>query len=148
MHPEEDDTSRAALRRKVRAQKVAAAIRRRQIILALQALSAGKGPQGPKYCSESQFSWTDHIRRLDEREFKLRYRLDYDAFRKLVEILRPDLTVTVEKMARRAKWGQLVQPETKVAIALRFLAGGCPLDLKLIYSMMFPYPLFMTARGW
>ena len=58
-----------------------------------------------------------------------------DSFMDLLHILRADLVVSNEKQARFAKWGQLVMPEVKLAIALRFLAGGSPLDLKLIYHV-------------
>lgn len=81
------------------------------------------------------------MRRLTESEFKLRYRLTVDGFHKLVEILRPRLAVKADNIpkAKAAKWGQLVEVETKVAIALRFMAGGCPLDLKLIYDVGLNY---------
>ena len=124
---------------RVRKLRIAAATRRRQILAALLTRSGGQGPQGAKYRTESPFSWNDHVKRLTESEFKLRYRLDFDAFQRLVEILRPDLSVQSEKLARRAKWGQLVLPETKLAIALRFLCRGQPLDLKLIYDVSVPY---------
>ena len=57
----------------------------------------------------------------------------------LVDLLRDDLQVTDEAQARLAKWGQLVLPEVKVAMALRFLAGGSALDLKLIYRVSKSY---------
>ena len=44
---------------------------------AIQLLSGGQGPQGKKRRTESLFSWKDHVSRLTEREFKLRYRLDF-----------------------------------------------------------------------
>ena len=34
-----------------------------------------------------------------------------------------------------AKCGELIRPEVKLAIALRFFAGGSPLDLKLLYHV-------------
>ena len=85
-------------------------MRRRQVAAAIQLLSGGQGPQGKKRRTESLFSWKDHVSRLTEREFKLRYRLDFDAFNKLVKIIRPHIAVTSEKQARFAKWGQLVRP--------------------------------------
>ena len=36
------------------------------------------------------FSWAEHVARLTEGEFKLRYRVTADSFYKLLEILRPD----------------------------------------------------------
>lgn len=136
---EHDDLSRTILRKRARRLAIAAAVRRRQVVAAMQFSSAGQGPQGAKRCKVSQFSWTDHVLGLTEREFKMRYRLDFDAFRELVKIIRPDLTVSSQEQARRAKWGQVVRPESKVAIALRFLAGGSPLDLKLIYDVSISY---------
>ena len=50
----------------------------------------------------------------------------------LVRKLEPHLSVKSEAQARLAKWGELIQPETKLAIALRYLAGGDPKNLKLI----------------
>ena len=81
-----------------------------------------------------------HVARLSESDFKLRYRLTADAFHyKLLPLLRSRLAATDELRARYAKHGQLVEPETKLAIGLRFLAGGDPLDLKLIYDVSKDY---------
>ena len=41
---------------------------------------------------------------------------------------------------------KLVEPETKLAIGLRFLAGGDPLDLKLIYDVSKDY-IYKTVCG-
>ena len=112
--------------------------RRRQAgaLAAAQHMQGGQGPPGPKMMPHwSGFVWADHVARLTESEFKLRYRLTADAFYDLVEILRPDLTACNERLARNAKWGHLISVETKLAIGLRFMAGGEPLDLKLIYDV-------------
>ena len=99
----------------------------------------GQGPQGKKRRPKHHFTWREHVLRLTEAEFKLRYRLDFDSFMQLVTSIRPAICVSNEKQAKYAKWGQLVAPETKVAIALRYLAGGSPLDLKLIYDVSRSY---------
>ena len=75
--PEQDDISRSSLRKRARRLAIAAAMRRRQVVAAIQLLSGGQGPQGKKRRTESRFSWKDHVSRLTEREFKLRYRLDF-----------------------------------------------------------------------
>jgi len=124
--------------RKLRRLQAAVAIRRRQIRAAL-AGEAGQGPQGSKRRETSFFSWTDHLARMTERDFKLRYRLDYNGFRELLKLIRGDLEVTNEKMARRAKWGYLVEPEVKLAMTLRYLAAASPLDLQLIYFVSKSY---------
>ena len=134
---------RAIARKKLRRLHAAAAVRRRQILATLELLDSGKGPQGRKRRELGTFSWEDHVARLTQRSFKLRYRLTHDSFMKLLDDedfgIRGDLTVTNEKMAKRAKWGQLIQPETKLAMALRYLAGASVLDLELIYFVSNSY---------
>ena len=44
-----------------------------------------------------------------------------------------------EKQARTAKWGELIRVEVKLALALRYLAGGSPLDLRLLYHVSKSY---------
>ena len=121
--------------RALRRLHAAVAVRRKLIGAALQAGEAGHGPQGSKRRETTFFSWCDHVARMSEAQFKLRYRLDYDGFMDLLDLIRADLEVTNVKMAKRAKWGHLVEPEAKLAMALRFMAGASPLDLELIYMV-------------
>jgi hypothetical protein len=127
------------MRKRVRRQILAAAHHRRCVAAIAAAMDGSQGPSGKKHRPLQQFSWEEHVLRFTEDEFKLRYRLDFDSFMELVNILRADLSVTDEKQARYAKWGQVVRPEVKLAMALRFLAGGSPLDLKLIYYVSYSY---------
>ena len=119
----------------------AALARRRRLLSAAAAAAAssmpsGQGPQGAKPKPHWQsFSWGAHVGRLTESQFKLRYRLTVDGFYRLVDMMRPDLEVKDEARARLAKWGEVVEVETKLAMALRFLAGGDVLDLQLIYDV-------------
>ena len=117
----------------------ALAHRRRAVACAavLTGLPSGQGPQGPKPVPEWQaFVWEQHVARLTESDFKLRYRLTADAFHyDLLPRVRPHLVAGDEEKVRAAKWGQVVRPETKLAVGLRFLAGGDPIDLKLIYDV-------------
>ena len=47
----------------------------------LSAMSSGQGPQGEKQRTERcQFSWENHMGRLTESEFKLRYKVTVHAF--------------------------------------------------------------------
>ena len=113
--------------RKLRRLNAAAAEKRRRIKAALLALDGGQGPQEQKRREESPFSWDDHLALLrTEQKFKLRYRLTYDGFNKLLDDdefgIRGDLEAVNKKMAKRAKWGYLVCAETKLAICLRYLA--------------------------
>ena len=99
----------------------------------------GRGPQGKKRRDKTPFIWEEHVLRLTELEFKQRYRLDYDSFRALLQILRSDLEVVDAKQAMNGNWGQIVDVRVKLAIALRFCAGGTPLDLRLIYRVSHDY---------
>ena len=48
---------------------------------------------------DTEFSWHDHVARLSDRDFKLRYRVTLSAFNELLEMLRPRLKVTDEEKA-------------------------------------------------
>ena len=81
-----------------------------------------------------EFSWGEHVQDMYEHEFKLRYRLSSDSFYKLLNILRPELEVSVEQQMR-SRSGIPIELATRLAVALRYCAGGDPHDLKLIYCM-------------
>jgi hypothetical protein len=79
------------------------------------------------------------VRRLTEGEFRKRYRLDWDSFQELLLLLRPHLefeekSASVEG-AKHAKGGVVVEPATKLAIAMRYFSGGHFSDLKMIYHV-------------
>jgi hypothetical protein len=95
----------------------------------------GQGPQGPKENLNNPFSWEAHVRRMTEKSFKLRYRVSYDAFKELLSLIGSALNVN-QTYAALNKWGEVVRPQTKLAIALRYFAGGSPLDLELIYHVV------------
>ena len=133
---ESDDEDDEFFARSQRKRKLlAAAMWRHRFVVSLQ-LMGGQGPRGKKKRPVQQtFCWRTHLMRLTATEFKARYRLDIDAFYDLLQIIKPCLEIKNEKMARLAKWGDLVLPEVELAMALRFMAGGSPLDLKLIYGI-------------
>ena len=55
---------------------LAAHARRRRMLAVATILRPGKGPQGEKTAPTwAPFSWTKHMNRLDEKDFKLRYRV-------------------------------------------------------------------------
>ena len=62
----------------------------------------GQGPQGKKRRPKHHFTWHEHVLRLTEAEFKLRYRLDFDSFMQLVTSIRPAICVSNEKQAKYA----------------------------------------------
>ena len=73
---------------------VAAAAHVRRSGAAMAAIAAAvDGKDCKKRKDPSPFSWTDHLLRMTESEFKLRYRLNFDSFMKLLGILREDLAI-------------------------------------------------------
>ena len=86
---------------------VAAAHRRRQVVAALAAVgyfNDGQGPQGTKR-KGLLFSWADHVKRLTDAEFKLRYRLTPVAFYELLNLIEDLLEIENKKQARNSKAG-------------------------------------------
>ena len=138
--------SGAAARRRRRAREfqlelvcAVAARRRRLVAAALLDLSPGQGPQGPKPAPAATFDWAAHVHRMTESMFKLRYRLTADAFYHLLDEkgLRAQIALSPKaaKKATRAKWMVEVPAEVKLAMCLRYLAGGDTQDLWLIYCV-------------
>ena len=85
------------------------------------------------------FSWADHVARLTESQFKRRYRLTWPSFNKLLGLVNSDLSITNERLARNGRNGTVVSNAVKLAIGLRYLAGGDPQDLFLIYCVHLSY---------
>ena len=122
------------------AEAAAAAGHKRRMMAAVASMNApgGQGPQGKKHKVEP-FSWEKHVRRLTVKQFKRRYRLSWGAFNRLLDKLRPDLAIINEKRAKDGHWGWVVPDAAKLAMALRYLAGGDPQDLYLIYHVSIGY---------
>ena len=94
-----------------------------------------RGPQGPNECipQSDAFVWTKHCARLTPAQFRLMYRMDARSFDALLDKIWPHL-VSDEKQSRCSRKGVgAVPPHAKLAITLRFLAGGLVHDLLLNY---------------
>ena len=138
----------ALRQRRFKLELICAVINRRARVAAAVAVAAGhaaeaaatggSGPQGPKTTPSDTFTWADHVARLTEAEFKLRYRVTPHAFHK--ELL-PKLwsRLSLDPKVRVKHERKHVEPEVKLAICLRYMAGGDPLDLKLIYKVSRSY---------
>jgi Villin headpiece domain len=70
---------------------------------------------------------------LSAEDFTSCFRMPREAFQELLTILKPSL----ERDARRAKNGSggLVQPDIRLAILLRILAGASYIDLQLVFRI-------------
>ena len=120
--------------------------RRREVAVKLDLLRRRKraraakrqasGPRGPKRTRRSLFDWEEHLDRLSPREFKLRYRVDLASFEYLHNLLHEGIATKDLKQAQRSRTAQgEVTSRTRLAVALRYMAGGVVLDLSLIYHI-------------
>ena len=80
------------------------------------------------------FDWHRHLKEITDEDFRLMYRLTWDAFKKLLALLEPMLEPLDQVRAANAKYGERVLPDTKLAITLRFLAGASIRDLKVLFK--------------
>lgn len=71
--------------------EIAAVLARRRRAAAAAAKRQKSGPHGKKRRPMSYFSWADHLNRLSERNFKLRYRVDRASFDHLHERLKSSI---------------------------------------------------------
>ena len=112
----------------------ASAAHKRRMAAAAAAIFPQEGGQGPvgKKHKVKEFSWAEHVRRLTETQFQRRYRLNWRSFYKLLKIIDGDVNVKSLKLAKNGHFGWVVPNEAKLAMALRYLAGGDPKDLFLI----------------
>lgn len=74
---------------------------------------------------------------LSSSDFKLRYRLDADAFYELLSTLGDEIDYSIDTYEHKdgLTTTHLIEPATKLAIALRFMAGGQVSDLQEIYNV-------------
>ncbi len=70
---------------------------------------------------------------LTDADFRSAFRMSRDAFQKLLERVAPYLTPN-GSMALRSSAGA-IEPDVRLAITLRMLAGGAYLDLMLVWEI-------------
>eukprot|EP00904_Undaria_pinnatifida_P012574 jgi/Undpi1/8447/HiC_scaffold_25.g10914.m1 len=101
-------------------------------ILVCQEATAERRARATK---RKRLNWKRHASAsVREKSFRRKYRMDEPAFNKLVEILRPVIEAD-EKYARLRTKSGVISVETRVAIALRFCAGGSYLDLQDVHGV-------------
>ena len=109
-------------------------VQQQRLVLAAALLLGQSEKTGPNR-EVRDFSWDEHVRYFTDAEFKLRYRVSWDSFNTLLRILEPGLRVANEAQAIKSRSGKPIELSTRLAVALRYFAGGCPLDLICIYKM-------------
>lgn len=119
---------------------IAATIAKRRRILIVCALLAADvaqiGPTGPnRLLPPAPFHWMRHLGLLTEKQFKLRYRIDIASFNNLLSMILPSIQIVNKQQAQNSRHGVgEVVPEVRLALCLRYLAGGQVLDLILVYT--------------
>ena len=78
-------------------------------------------------------TFTEVTRNLTDRKFLRYFRTSRSGFRKLLDLISSDLTRS-EAMGRRSSGG-IVDPDVRLAIPLRILAGASYLDCSLAFSV-------------
>ena len=88
-----------------------------------------------------RISWADHVAQLRKGEFKRRYRMSKEKFDYLLEqcaqvdpFFKP-LTTEQCRLTKCATGSGGIEPEHKLAVALRWLAGGSFLDIRLCHGI-------------
>jgi hypothetical protein len=94
------------------------------------------GPQGPKReFTDGPFVWEEHLQRLNEREFKLYYRLDPASFEKLHAMLLPCIETKDKQKAKNSRDCGEVPSRVRLGLTLRYFSGAQMLDLRLLYKI-------------
>jgi len=83
---------------------------------------------------KQRLDWNKHVEGLViTREFAQTYRMEYSTFEKLLEILRPRISVAEEKAA--ASGAEPITPELVTAFGIRWIGGGTHNDIKDIIGV-------------
>jgi hypothetical protein len=91
---------------------------------ALSACLLAKNFRKPPVFRE-RLNWEIHVQRLiEEGEFSKMYRMHYESFNKLVQLLSPALLVDVNQSKRRSIGAEHVYVELVLHCLLRYMAGG------------------------
>ena len=109
--------------------------RRVAVVAAAGALLSPLGPTGPKLDKVvSRKDWDEHVECEGPRQFRRMYRLSIEAFHDLLSKIQHRIsTDNVERAERSA--GSAVCPEIRLALTLRYLAGGSVWDFRSNYGV-------------
>ena len=80
------------------------------------------------------FSWAEYESMLDERDFQRCFRLTRAGFQELHDALRNQLEVDSVAQAVRSR-GYPIDSRVRLAVTLRYLAGGSYIDLRQLYKI-------------
>ena len=79
-------------------------------------------------------NWQEHVTKVGPTIFRKMYRLNIENFNRLLGYIRDEISTGNVEMARRSS-GSEVCPEARLAMTLRYLAGGSVWDIRLIFDV-------------
>lgn len=82
-----------------------------------------------------------YIGRVNDRSFRRRYRMNKDAFWMLLELIAPHLPSTGEERQKGAVPNGPITHASRLSMALRYFAGGDPLDISEFHGVGDDEPL-------
>ena len=86
--------------------------------------------------SPPRLIWSDYVAELThQNEFNITFRMSLTSFNKLVDLLRPALTVDELQSCRTLSGRKPIMPKLVVAMSLQWLAGGQWQDIKKVYGL-------------
>jgi hypothetical protein len=115
-----------------------AIVKRRRLVVAMAALAGVEaaaqrsGPQGPKRKKE-RFDFYAYVEETSPLIFRRMYRMEYKGFLDLLELLRERITTKDTDQADRNCGA--ITPEVRLAMSLRFLAGGQVHDIMMAFHV-------------
>lgn len=118
---------------------VAAVVKRRRcaVVDAWFLTKTSLGPTGPKrHKLAVRRDWFEHVRREGDRMFRRIYRLDVQSFNELLEMIRNRISTLDSDRAVQSS-GSEVCAELRLAMTLRYLAGGSATDIRLIFGVSY-----------
>ncbi|KAI2496037.1 nuclease [Fragilaria crotonensis] len=85
-----------------------------------------------------RLNWAEHEKLHHEQAFDRTYRMSFEAFSTLLDLLRDDLTTMTATQHGGNHDTDPVEPELIMAIGIRWLAGGSYVDIRHVYGCSVP----------
>jgi hypothetical protein len=126
-------------------ERLAAVVKRRRVAVVAAVLASqpqASGPRGEKQ-QKPRHDWDMFIRTLPRAVFRRMFRMTRDAFMGLLTLLEPHIETKQPEKANGNSGA--IKSVTRLAVALRFLAGGSPWDIALAFNIHAVSTVYETA---
>ena len=94
----------------------------------------GRKP-GANTIKRQRLNIEEYIRTMPAREFRRRYRMDKASFYNLLDVISPHLPSNGSVRKRGATPNGIITHKARLSMALRYCAGGDPLDISHIHGV-------------